>query len=183
MMRTIALFLFSSLSLFAGDNWPGVAFKAVRAYAWPADTETEAVVLPDKRLLPGVLNRNGASLTLDQLKHLRAAVTGQHAGLPVFACYVPHNAFVFDASKKPVAFVEVCFSCLGYRAEPKGAAESFDLLALAEIFGEHRLPMGEYRDFLSFKKAFKAIVNGEAPKDTSGGLAPNSGSELVPGRK
>ena len=100
MIRTIALFLFSSLSLFAGDNWPGVPFKAVRAYAWPADTETEAVVLPDNSLLPGVLNRNGALLTVNQVKHLRAAVTGQHAGLPAQARLLPdHPGFVDPAAR------------------------------------------------------------------------------------
>ena len=75
------------------------------------------------------------------------------------ACYTPHNAFVFfDAKKKPVAFVEICFTCLMYRAEPAGAAQNWDLLALARIFSAHRLPMGEYRDFQSFSKAFTAAV-------------------------
>jgi hypothetical protein len=184
MNRTIILFLFSSLSLFAADKWPGVPFNEVRAYAWPADTDTETVVLPDKSLMPGVLNKNGALLTRDQVKRLRAAVTGKHADHPVAACYVPHNAFVFyDARRKPVAFVEVCFACLGYRAEPKATAENFDLLALAAIFSEHRLPMGEHRDFKSFKKAFRAIVNDRPPKDTSGGLPATSGLEPVPNSK
>ena len=181
MKRTIFLLLFSSLSLFAGEEWPGVPFTEVRAYAWPADTETEAVILPDKSLMPGVLNKDGALLTREQVKHLRAAVTGKHAAHPVAACYVPHNAFVFyDAGKNPVAFVEVCFTCLGYRAEPKATAENFDLLALAAIFSEHRLPMGEHRDFQSFKKAFRAFVNDKPTKDTSGDLPANSGLESVP---
>jgi len=166
MTRAIFLLLLSSLSLFADEKWPGVPFAEVRAYSWPADKETEAVILPDKSLMPGVLNKQGAPLTREQVKHLRAAVTGKHSDLPVAACYVPHNAFVFyDASKKPVAFVEVCFTCLGYRAEPKTDAENFDLLALAKIFGEHRLPMGEYRDFQSFRKAFGTIVNDKLPKE------------------
>lgn len=160
MKRTLFLFLlFSSLPAFAAEKWPGVPFSEVRAYAWPADTEVEAVILPDKSLLAGVLNENGVLLTSQEVQRLRNAVTGQHADHPIMACYTPHNAFVFfDAKKKPVAFVEICFTCLMYRAEPGGVTQNFDLLALAKIFSAHRLPMGEYRDFQSFRKAFTAAV-------------------------
>ena len=151
--------LFSYLPAPAAEKWPGVPFSEVRAYAWPADTQEEAVILPDKSLLPGVLNENGALLTSKEVQRLRNAVTGRHADHPIMACYTPHNAFVFiDAKKKPVAFVEVCFTCLMYRAEPAGVAQNFDLLALAGIFSAHKLPMGEYRDLQSFRKAFTAAV-------------------------
>ncbi len=160
MKQTLLLILLlSSVPALAAERWPAVPFSEVRAYAWPADTEVEAVILPDKSLLPGVLNANGARLTSKEVRRLRNAVTGQHADHPIMACYTPHNAFVFfDARKKPVAFVEICFTCLMYRAEPAGVAQNFDLLALARIFSAHRLPMGEYRDFQSFSKGFTAAV-------------------------
>lgn len=166
MKRTLLLILLlSSLPARAAEKWPGVRFSEVRAYAWPADTETEAVILPDKSLMAGVLNENGALLTSQEVQRLRSAVTGRHADHPVMACYTPHNAFVFyGAGKKPVAFVEICFSCFVYRAEPEGSAKNWDLLSLARIFSAHRLAMGEYRDFQSFRKAFTAAMKYNPPK-------------------
>lgn len=156
--------LLSSLPAFAAEKWPDVPFNEVRAYAWAADTETDAVILPDKSLMPGVLDEKGVLLTSQEVRRLRAAVTGRHADHPVAACYTPHNAFVFyDAKGKPVAFVEVCFTCLLYRAEPAGTAKNFDLLALARIFSAHRVPMGEYRDLQAFRKAFAAAWESNPP--------------------
>ncbi len=68
MKRAILALLFSTLSLLAGDQWPGVPFTEVRAYAWPDDKETEAVVLADKSLKPGVINKDGALLTPQQVR-------------------------------------------------------------------------------------------------------------------
>ena len=107
-------------------------------------------------LKPGVINKEGALLTPDQTKRLLAAVTGKHPGHAVAACHIPHNAFVFyDAAGKPVAFVEVCFGCLSTRSEPGGAAVCLDLVGLAGIFDELKLPMGEYPNLKAFKKHFK----------------------------
>jgi hypothetical protein len=70
-------------------------------------------------------------------------------------CHVPHNALVFfNASHAPIAFVEICFTCLSVRANPAAASQYPDLLVLAEIFSEHELPMGEYRDFAAFKRHY-----------------------------
>jgi hypothetical protein len=159
------LFFFASSSVFAQEKWPGFPFKEVRAYAWPPTTETEAVILPDKKLERGVLNKDGALLTTKEVLQLRAAVSGRHAEYPAAACYVPHNAFIFyDSSHTPIAFLEVCFSCLGFRAEPK-TAQNIDWLSLAAIFSQHGLPMGEYRDFQSFNKAFAALVKKSSEGD------------------
>jgi len=149
--------LVSAVSLLAGDKWPGIPFATVRAYAWPGDDEPEAVILEGMHLAPGVLNKEGALLSAKQVGRVRDAVTGKHPSHPSAACYVPHNALVlYNAGGKPVAFVEICFTCLGYRAQPKtpDAAKNFDLLALAALFSELHLPMGEYADLPAFKKAF-----------------------------
>ncbi len=153
MKSALLLLLLSTLSLFAGEPWPGVRFAEVRAYAWPDDKTTEAVILPGMTLKPGVINQDGAPLNAEQIKRLRGAVIGRHPSHPVAACYIPHNAFVFyDEAKKPVAFVEVCFGCLGSRQEPKATAEWPDLLAMAAIFDELKLPLGEYQNLPEFKK-------------------------------
>jgi hypothetical protein len=159
MTRAILIFFLSSLCAFAGDTaWPAVKFSEVRAYAWPDDKSTEAVILKGMILKDGAINPGGAVLTPEQTKTLVAAVTGKRPGYPVAMCHIPHNAFVFyDEAKKPVAFVEICFGCSNHRIAPKGAAENIDLVALASIFDAHKLPMGEYRDLTAFKKHFDEL--------------------------
>lgn len=156
MKRAILFLLLSTFSLFASEPWPRAQFAEIRAYAWPDDKTTEAVILPGMTLKPGVINKDGALLTPVQTKRLLAAVTGRHPEHAVAACHIPHNAFVFyDAAKKPVAFVEVCFGCLSTRIEPRGAADWPDLISLACIFDELKLPMGVYPNLQAFKEHFK----------------------------
>jgi hypothetical protein len=143
-------------------TWPDVPYKEVRAYAWPGDKTTKAVILENNELLEGVLNKGGTPLSSNQVKWLLSAVNGNHYAHPVAACYRPHNAFVFyDESNKPIAFVEICFGCLSYRSEPRGAADSFDLMTLAVIFDELKLPLGEYTDLEAFKKPHWEMLNPE----------------------
>lgn len=88
------------------------------------------------------------------------AVTGEHKDHPIAACYFPHNAFVFyNAEKKPVAFIEICFDCFGERILPKGAARRVDLPALASIFVELKLPAGRYGDAKSFEQSLEKMSN------------------------
>jgi hypothetical protein len=69
-------------------------------------------------------------------------------------CHIPHNAFIFyDQSKKPVAFIEICFGCSTHRIEPKGFADKIDLMAIASIFDSLKLTMGNYPDLASYKKS------------------------------
>ncbi len=156
MTRAILILILSTLCAFAGEaTWPAVKFSEIRAYAWPDDKSTEAVILQGMALKEGAINPAGAVLTLEQTKALIAAVTGKRPDYPVAACHIPHNAFVFYyAAKKPVAFVEICFGCSNHRIAPKGAAENLDLVALAQIFDAYKIPMGEYRDLAAFKKHF-----------------------------
>ena len=155
MKQAILLLLLSATSLFAGVPWPGVPFTEVRAYAWPDDKETQAVILPGMALKPGVLNKDGTPLTPDQIRRLCAAIAGQHPPHAVAACFIPHNAFVFyDANKKPAAYVEVCFTCLSSRAVPPPFSVWSDLIGLATIFDELKLPMGAYPNLEAFKKDF-----------------------------
>jgi len=106
-------------------------------------------------LKKGALDKNGAILTSAQVDRLLSATRGTHPDHAIAMCHVPHNAFMFyDASHAPVGFVEICFTCLSTRVEPVGAAPNPDLLALAEIFAEHHLPLGEYADLEAFKRHY-----------------------------
>lgn len=158
MKAILLLLLLSTVSLFADAPWPGVQFTEVRAYAWPNDKTTERVILDGMKLKSGAINEEGAPLTADQNKRLLAAVTGAHHKYRVAACHLPHNAFVFfDAAHKPVAFVEVCFSCFSMRAEPRGAVYWPDLISLASIFDDLKLPMGSYANLKAFETRFRAV--------------------------
>jgi len=160
MTRFLLIALFSTLCTFADEPaWPGVKFSEVRAFAWPDDKVTEAVILEGMTLKDGSLNPEGAILTPAQTKALITAVTGEHAEYPAAMCHIPHNAFVFyDSSKNPVAFVEICFGCSTHRIMPKGAAMQLELIALATIFNSHRLPIGEYSDLASYKKSVAVLL-------------------------
>jgi hypothetical protein len=159
MKAALALLLLLVAIASAQKPWPGVEFTEVRAYAWRGQLEVDHVILPGMTLAPGVLNRDGALLDAAQVKRLLSAVTGKHRQLPLAGCYLPHNAFVFyDREKNPVAFVEICFTCIGHRIEPKGAAASVDLVALATLFTERLLPLGRYPDVETFKLHLRRIL-------------------------
>jgi hypothetical protein len=160
MKTACLLFLLSTARLVAGDSWPTVPFTTVRAYAWPDDASTLNAILPGMKLAPRVINKEGALLTVDQVHKLRVAISRQPPTirgiqkLSISNCYIPHNAFVFyNASKKPVAYLEICFSCVGYTAEPRGPAILPNYFALAAIFEELKLPMGPYTTAKAFRKA------------------------------
>lgn len=155
MTRLLLIAFISTLCTFADEaSWPGVEFSEVRAFAWPDDKTTEAVILKGMSLKERAINPEGAALTPVQTKALIKAVTGKHPDYPVAMCHIPHNAIVFyDKAKNPVAFVEICFGCSTHRIEPKGAARNIDLLAVAAIFDAHKLPMGQHPDLAVYKKS------------------------------
>jgi len=79
---------------------------------------------------------------------------------PKAACYVPHNAFVFyDKEHQPVAFLEICFDCLGDRSGPALKADGDpDFIALAKIFSELKLPFGRFKTFAEFRENTAPIL-------------------------
>ena len=144
----------------AAEEWPGLPFAEVRAYAWPVDKTKGGgrVIMPGMKLREDVINKDGAVLSPDQIKRLQAAVTGDHAEHGLMRCYSPHNAFIFyDTGKRPVAFVEICFDCVGSATEPPTAAKWKDFSALAKIFVELKLPMGSWPDLEKFNSFFKSM--------------------------
>jgi len=170
-------FLFFAASLFAADEWPGVKFAEVRAYAWKTGADgpppEENLIREDMTLVDGVINKDGGVLTAEQVKRLLAAVTGEHEKHPVAECYTPHNAFLFyNAEKKPVAYVEICFDCLSTRKSQQKAPEWVDLPALAKLFEELKLPIGKYADaaalqnrLTDFKRPSKTDVPDNSKQD------------------
>lgn len=147
-------FLLSTVSLLGADPWPGVEYAEVRAFVWePTKTPAnEALILDDFTFIAGVINKEGSPLTAEQVQRLFQAQSRRYAERRVAGCYRPHNAFVFyDAQKKPVAFLEICFDCLGARSRPRDKEADPDFVALATIFEELKLPFGEYKTVQEFQ--------------------------------
>jgi hypothetical protein len=154
----VALLLSSIAFVSAGDAWPAVQFTEVRAYAWPDDHSTYAVVLPGMKLKPGAINPGGTLLSAEQVGRLaKATFIVPERPLPTVGCHIPHNAFVFyDARKKAVAYVEVCFMCESHEQnpKPKRGFVTFSLPALATLFDELKLPMGMFPNLDAYKKRY-----------------------------
>ena len=154
MKRTILLLLLSTLSLLANPPWPGVAYTEVRAFAFdPKITKGKELIGEDLSLKAGVLNKAGVLLDAEQVKRLLAAQAARIQRNLGIGCYLPHNLFVFyNAEKKPVAFLEICFDCLGSRIHPPEEECAPDLVALAKLCSELKLPFGKYKTFEAFQK-------------------------------
>ena len=92
-------------------------------------------------------------MTLEQVKRLIAAVTGEHPRHFRASCFFPRHAFVFyDAAHAPCAWVEVCFECSKTRGMPTGTAAYVDIPALAELCDELRLRLSPGK---GYRKAFE----------------------------
>ena len=148
-----------SRAVIAAEGWPALPYTEVRAYAWRVDPGNGgSVILPGMKVRKDVINKDGAALSPDQTKRLQAAVTGDHPEHGLLRCYTPRNAFVFyDSGKRPVAYVEICFDCVGSRTEPETPAKWKDFPALAKIFVELKLPIGKSGDLEKFKNFFDSV--------------------------
>ena len=143
-----------SHSLLGGEAWPSVPYSEIRAYAWPPELDTWNVIQGDKTFYKGVLNKDGARLSDAQLRKLLSAVNGEHPEHPVAGCQIYHNAIVaFNDKKEIVAYLQISFLCLYYMSEPKKTSKYWDILALAELFDELKLPLGKYKNVDEFKKS------------------------------
>ena len=144
----------------ATSEWPHVPYSEVRAYAWkPNDKLQEEEFMvnrTDLSVAPGAVNPKGTVLSPEQVAQLIKAVTRSDIKYEQYKCYDPHNAFVFyNADKQPVAFVEICFDCLGQVQEPAREPRQIDLPALATIFYDLKLPIGAAQDAESFRRGFE----------------------------
>ena len=156
MKRIFLVLVMFSIASFAGEKaWPGVDFTEVKAYHWPVKMNTESLIDKNFKLLKGVVNPKGISLSNEQVTMLRKSAIGKHPDHPVAACYIPHNLFVFYKDKKPVAYLEICFDCLGYRTYPESKSENLDVLTIAKICQQLKIPFGKYKNIETLQKFLK----------------------------
>lgn len=156
MKYTLLAFLLAAVSLFAGEPWPGVPYAEVRAFAWDGKLQTEQLIRHDFTFVDGVINKEGAVLNADQTKRLLTAQARRYKARSHAKCYIPHNAFVFyNAEKKPVAFLEICFDCLGEHSNPADDKSDPDFMALGKICEELKLPFGHHKTLAELQKTVR----------------------------
>lgn len=126
-----------------GKPWPPVTYKSVRAFVYDCEAEHNNMSFfkKDGTMHQGVLNAPGVELSPAQVKRLLSAVSTEVPPGKYKPCYVPHHAFVFyDAGGRPVAHLEVCFTCRRTIATPEGIAEHFDYDILWGLLHEMGVP-------------------------------------------
>ena len=164
MKHTLLAILLAAASLFAGEPWPGVPYTEVRAFAWDGKIETQRLIGDDFTFVEGVIDKEGAVLSANQIKRLLTAQARRYKERSFAACYSPHNAFVFyNAEKKPVAFLEICFECLGNRSNPADEKSDPDFVALGKICEELKLPFGHHNTLASLQKKVRWL--GQSDED------------------
>lgn len=136
--------MLSIATLFAGIPNPVAPSEETTVFHWvKAFFPWEELIRDDMTFAAGVINKDGALLNEKQVQRLLKAESRRFQKRGVAGCYFPHNAFVFyDAKGKPVAFLEICFDCMGARAIPEDQGFDPDYPTLAVICNELKLPLG-----------------------------------------
>jgi hypothetical protein len=99
-----------------------------------------------------------ARLTPEQAKGVIVAASADVPRLPPMECYEPHHVFVFySKAEKPVACLEVCFTCNAAKLRPSADPENatlyrYDQNALAKMVGELKLPLTPYTSLEDYEK-------------------------------
>ena len=152
----VAALLASARTVGAGStSWPPTGYVEVRAYLYNLDGEPLARILKQAKLHATVWNPKGAALSKAQIATVQRAVADYHPDfhrIPA-GCYYPRHAFVYyDAQQKPVGFVEICFSCWGYRTSPEHSGD-LDFETLKKIFVKLNIPVFDNeKGYLSLNK-------------------------------
>ena len=129
-------------------NWPGVAYKEVRAYCYDYTAESSPSFFINGRMHKGVMDPKGVKLTDAQVKRLLPLLTTSQPRGARTPCYAPHHAFVFyDKAGKVAAYFEMCFGCNQQRSHPGGTPEYIDREALWKFTSELGLPLGKGNQF------------------------------------
>jgi hypothetical protein len=142
MKQAAAILLFFAPCAFASSPWPGVPYAEVRGYAFK-DSGPEESIFRDGKLSSSIINKSGAALTAHQIQRLVRAITRKPPKVIALAnCFDPHHAFIFyDARRKPVAWVDVCFHCHNATVHPYPSKSYYpDMKALLDLCGQLKLP-------------------------------------------
>jgi hypothetical protein len=145
-LRTIlsiaVLFAFTSLRVNA--QWLPDEAKIVKAYVYDYTQEKDnPTLLKSWKLHSGVINKEGAALSDEQIIRLKKALISAEPRAAGAFCYMPHHGFVFySASGRPLGHIELCFQCHNVDSSPKGLPEKeWNWEEIRKILEELKLPI------------------------------------------
>lgn len=150
----------------SNESWPGVEYNEVRAFAWTREGLASIakdgmwydLVRDDTTIAPNSIHPEGTKLTPPQVQRLLFALTGPHPEQYPMRCFVPRSAVAFyDSNQKVVAAVAICFSCLLSSGIPQ-ITKHIDYLALAALFDELKLPVGQKESFEAYKQEYERFI-------------------------
>ncbi|RBP40404.1 hypothetical protein DES53_108111 [Roseimicrobium gellanilyticum] len=110
-----------------------------------------------------------ARVSKAQISRLTAAVQRTDSLFPFADCYSPHHAFVFySAQGEPQCCIEICFTCKRFKTSPQlrvmtveeelRAVVGIDLIEIANIFDELKLPLTPYKSFEELEKRLAKLA-------------------------
>lgn len=103
-----------------------------------------------------------AHLTKEQITATYKAVIDGQSRFPVMECYDPHHLIIcYSETGTPLSCIEMCFTCNRVKIAPESrllytsnsSVEQSDLIALARIFTELKLPVTPFESFEALKSA------------------------------
>ena len=99
-------------------------------------------LLKDGRLHKGVINKEGAKLSKEQVERLMKAMKLAER-TKAAKCHWPHHGFVFyDKEGVAMGHLQLCFQCSTRESSPSGAPiTNIDWKAMRELFGELQVPI------------------------------------------
>jgi hypothetical protein len=140
-------------------SWPPVNYKSVRAFVYDCEAEHQNMTFINKggRMHEGVINSPGVLLSPAHRDNLLRIANTPAVRDRYKPCYVPHHAIVFyDDADRPVANLEICFTCRRHIATPDGTPGVIDYDALWSLMHELGVPAqrgeGYYRRLYRAKK-------------------------------
>lgn len=108
-----------------------------------------------------------ARIGKDQLATASKAVMDGNSRFPIMECYNPHHAIIFySRDGNPVCCIEICFTCNQVKISPEirnptagdGSYERADLIALAGLFSELKLPLTPFKSYEELKKGYQSLI-------------------------
>jgi hypothetical protein len=126
--------------------WPGVEYSYAKGYFYVPQGSSDQSILRDGRLNAGI--ERIAALSAEDISEIQEAfVRPLSKWLTSQGCYSPHHAFIFfDSTRRPVAHLELCFTCSGHRVSPPLAqGRIVDYNRLSKLCAKLGLP--QFEDF------------------------------------
>lgn len=144
-IRVKAFLLLLSLAFtfaFAAE-WPPEGTTQIRAYTFSGRPKN--LIFENDKFDPSVQPKEGFLLSKKQVREVTHILLNSSHDYGQYACFEPRNALVcYDSNGKPLASLNICFTCVKSKASPAKFSKSFDYALMAQFFASLKLP-GAYK--------------------------------------